>query len=250
MDPEIQSIPSVGEQKSRFVVSVPMAILVAAAMISGSVLYVGSGGSVAALLPSAQQPTAQAPGNDAPVQIKDPSTLFGADDPIIGNAKAKVTIVEFSDFQCPFCRRFWKDTYGQLKKEYIDTGKVRLVIRAFPLSFHPAAKPAAVASLCAKEQGKFWEYRDKVFGEQEKQGQQTVTFGLPELKSWAAAIGLNAQQFNACLDAQKYAGKVDADTAAGSAAGVSGTPSFFINGQQVVGAQPFSAFKKIIDDLL
>lgn len=248
MEPETHSTPS--ESKKSFVVSIPMAILVAAAMVSGSVLYVGSGSNGTALLPSALQPTAQEPGDTAPVKIKDPSTLFSADDPMIGNAKAKVTIVEFSDFQCPFCRRFWKDTYSQLKKEYIDTGKVRMVTRAFPLSFHEAAKPAAIASLCAKEQGKFWEYRDKVFGEQEKKGQATIAFGVAELKTWATAIGLNAQQFNSCLDTQKYAAKVDADTAAGSAVGVSGTPSFFINGQQVVGAQPFSAFKKIIDELL
>ena len=238
------------EPTKGFMVSIPMAILVAAAMVSGSVLYVGSGGNTAALFPSALQPTAEAPSGDAPVVVKDPSTLFSADDPMVGNSKAKVTIVEFGDFQCPYCRRFWKDTYGQLKKTYIDTGKVRFITRAFPLSFHPAAKPAALASLCAKEQGKFWEYRDKMFGEQEKQGQNTITFGVPELKTWAAAIGLNAQQFNSCLDTQKYTGKVDADTAAGSAAGVSGTPSFFINGQQVVGAQPFDAFKKIIDGLL
>ena len=248
MEPQEQPVTAV--PKSNFVVSIPMAIMVAAAMVSGSVLYVGSGGSATALLPSALQPTAQQPGDDAPVQIEDPTTLFASDDPMLGNPNAKVTIVEFSDFQCPFCRRFWKDTYGQLKKEYIDTGKVRLVTRNYPLTFHEAARPAAIASLCAKEQGKFWEYRDKMFGEQEKQGQGTVAFGATELKSWAAAIGMNSQQFNACLDTQKYAAKVDADTAAGAAAGVSGTPSFYINGQQVVGAQPFSTFKKIIDGLL
>jgi len=248
MESETHSIQS--EPKKSFIVSVPMAILVAAAMVSGSVLYVGSGGNGAALLPSALQPTAQAPSGDAPVVVKDPSTLFTADDPMIGNAKAEVTIVEFSDFQCPFCRAFWNDTYGQIKKQYIDTGKVRMVTRAFPLSFHPAARPAALASLCAKEQGKFWEYRDKMFDEQQKQGQQTVTFGVAELKTWAAAIGMNAQQFNSCLDSQKYAARVDADTAAGTAAGVSGTPTFYINGQQIVGAQPFSAFKAIIDGLL
>jgi protein-disulfide isomerase len=227
-----------------------MSILIAAAMVSGSVLYVGSGGNSAALLPAALQPTVQPNGGTAPVVIKDPSTLFTVNDPSIGNAKAKVTIVEFSDFQCPFCRRFWKDTYSQIKKQYIDTGKVRMITRAFPLSFHPAARPAALASLCAKEQGKFWEYRDTVFGEQEKQGQATITFGVPELKTWAAALGMNGPQFNACLDSEKYAAQVDADTAAGSAFGVSGTPSFFINGKQVVGAQPFSEFKKAIDEAL
>lgn len=246
---ESQENPQAPAPTSRFVVSIPMAILVAAAMVSGSVLYVGSGGQAAGLLPSAQQPADQQPDAAAPT-IKDPSSLFTADDPMIGNPKAKVTIVEFGDFQCPFCRQFWNDTYGQLKKDYIDTGKVRFVTRAFPLSFHPAARPAALASLCAQEQGKFWEFRDKVFGEQEKQGQQTITFGIPEIKSWVSTIGMNNQQFNSCLDSQKYASKVDADTAAGTTAGVSGTPSFFINGQQIVGAQPYSSFKQIIDKLL
>ncbi|MEK9208455.1 MAG: thioredoxin domain-containing protein, partial [Patescibacteria group bacterium] len=137
MEPEMNSVST--EPTKGFMVSIPMAILVAAAMVSGSVLYVGSGGNTAALFPSALQPTAEAPSGDAPVVVKDPSTLFSADDPMVGNSKAKVTIVEFGDFQCPYCRRFWKDTYGQLKKTYIDTGKVRFITRAFPLSFHPAA---------------------------------------------------------------------------------------------------------------
>jgi protein-disulfide isomerase len=252
MEPEtiLSTATEVHERKAKFTVSIPMAILVAAAMVSGSVLYVGGGGATA-LFPAKAQQTAQ-PDNaqPTPVVIKDPSTLFTTADPMIGNPKAKVTIVEFSDFQCPFCRAFWNDTYAQIKKLYIDTGKVRFVTRAYPLPFHPAARPAALASLCAKEQGKFWEYRDKTFGEQEKQGQATITFGVPELKTWAAAVGLNMTQFNACLDGQKYASQVDADTAAGNAAGVSGTPTFYINGLQVVGAQPFSEFKQVIDAAL
>jgi len=219
------------------------------------VLYAGSGG-LSASLPAAVQDPQQPDVQPTPVVIKDPSTLFTTEDPSIGNAKAKVTIVEFSDFQCPYCRKFWLDTYGQLKKQYIDSGKVRFISRAFPFSFHPSARPAAIASLCAQEQGKFWEFRDKMFSEQMKKEADpsavavTITFGVADIKAWAASSGLNTQQFNSCLDTEKYGARVDADTAAGSSFGVDGTPSFFINGTQVVGAQPFSEFKKVIDDLL
>jgi len=224
--------------------SIPLAVLIAAAMVSGSILYVGSGGT-ASLLGAAQTPDPSA--GDAPVKVDDPDSLVESDDPVLGKADAPVTIVEFSDFQCPFCRRFWADTYTQLKEEYIDTGKARLVFRDYPLPFHEAATPSALAANCANEQGKFWQYHDKMFIEQEKQGQGTVSYGVTELKAWAQQIGLNMTQFNQCLDSKKYADEVEADTTAGSANGVSGTPSFFVNGQLLVGAQPFASFKALID---
>jgi protein-disulfide isomerase len=230
-------------------INAPLAILIAAVMISGSILY--AGGSRNASLAGNDQQAAQA--SPTPTKIANPKTLFGPDDAALGNANAKVTIVEFSDFQCPYCRKFFVDTFAQLKKDYIDTGKVQLIFRNFPLSFHPAAKPAALAAQCAKDQGKFWEYHDAVFEQQQRMEPdpsavpKTITFGIPELKSWAAKIGLDASQFNSCLDSQKYASKVDADTNAGTAVGVSGTPSFFIDGTLVVGAQPYSQFKALID---
>lgn len=221
----------------------PVAILLGAVMVSATLMYTRTGGTAAI-------GGGTAVATPTPVVIKDPSTLFGPTDPVLGNADAKVTIVEFSDFQCPFCRAFFTDAYAQIKTAYIDTGKAKLVYRDFPLSFHPASKPAALAAQCANDQGKFWEYHDKVFSEQEKLGQGTVTFGVPELKTWAAQIGLNMAQFNPCLDSAKHEADVAADTAAGTAAGVSGTPSFFINGKLVVGAQPFSVFKAAIDAAL
>lgn len=228
---------------SRFAVNVPVAILISAAMVSGSILYVGGSRSATVALPDQQK-------DDAAVKVKDPSTLFGPNDPMLGNPKAKVTIVEFSDFQCPYCRTFFEDTYGKLKKEYIDTGKVRLVFRNFPLSFHSMAKPAALAAQCAQEQNKFWQYHDALFVEQAKKGQGTISFSATDLKTWAQGIGLNIQQFSQCLDSQKYSAKIDADIAAAGTAGVNGTPSFFINGQLLVGAQPYSEFKALIDDAL
>lgn len=230
-------------RESRFVVSVPVAVLIAAAMVSGSILYVG-GGQDAALLPSAKKAT------PSPERSVDPKALLGTDDPVIGKSNAPVTIVEFSDFQCPFCRSFFQDTYGKIKQNYIDTGKVKLVFRDYPLPFHDAARPAALAAQCAHEQGKFWQYHDTLFQEQAKKGQGTVAFGAPELKSWAAQIGLNTAAFNRCLDGETYASRVTEDMDAGSTVGVSGTPSFFINGTLIVGAQPYSAFKEAIDAAL
>jgi protein-disulfide isomerase len=226
--------------------SSPIAILIGAVMISGSILYNGSGGGASIFGSDGES---DAP-SDAKVAIKDPSVLIQKDDPVLGRDDAPVTIVEFSDFQCPFCRSFWSGAYAEIKTQYIDTGKVRLIFRDWPLSFHSAAKPSALAANCAHEQGKFWQYHDKMFSEQAKQGQGTVSYGIPELKRWAAEIGVDAAKFNACLDASTYAAEVDQDIADGNKYGVSGTPSFFINGKLVVGAQPFPAFKTAIDAAL
>ncbi|MCR4335765.1 MAG: DsbA family protein [archaeon] len=162
------------------------------------------------------------------------------DDAMEGNPDAPVTIVEFSDFQCPFCESFYTNTLGKLRENYIDTGKVRVIFRDFPLSFHPNALPAAEATECANEQGKFWEMHDKIFENQD--AMSTASY-----KQWAADLGLNTEQFNTCYDSSKYQSEIQADFADGQAAGVSGTPTFFINGQKVVGAQPFSVFEQIIE---
>jgi protein-disulfide isomerase len=162
------------------------------------------------------------------------------DDAVLGDDDAPVTIVEFSDYECPFCGRHFQQTYPQLKADYIDTGKVRLVFRDFPLSFHPSAQKAAEAAECAGDQNKYWEMHDKLF-----QNQQAL--GVTNLKQYAADLGLNTGTFNSCLDSGKYAQEIQADMADGSAAGVSGTPSFFINGRLVVGAQPYQVFQQAIE---
>jgi len=232
--------------------SVPAAVIVAGLLISASVIFVGSGGTASLFrAPGASvAPQATAGGAQPPI---DTSKLEDGEDPVLGNAKAKVTIVEFSDFQCPYCRSFFNDTFGLLKKTYIDTGKVRLVFRDFPLTtLHPAARPTALAGACAAEQGKFWEFHDAVFAGQDKKDPSgnTVTFGVSDIKSWVSAIGLDMTKFNQCLDSEKYGSEVDRDQADGTALGVSGTPSFFINGTGLVGAQPFAAFQQVIDAAL
>jgi len=112
------------------------------------------------------------------------------DDPALGNKKAPVTVIEFSDFECPFCRSFWRDTLSLIKSTYIDTGKVRFVYRDFPLSFHPGAQVAAEAAECAEDQGKYWEMHDKIFQEQDKQGQGTIQFSKTDVVKWAGQVGL------------------------------------------------------------
>ena len=169
------------------------------------------------------------------------------DDAYLGDKDASVIMIEFSDFQCPFCRSFWRDTLPLIKSEYIDAGKVRFVYRDFPLSFHPGAISAAQATECAEEQGKFWEMHDKIFSEQDKQGGGTVQFDEADIKHWADDIGLNTNKFNSCLDSQKYVEEINKDIKDGQTAGISGTPTLFINGKSVVGAQPFSVFKTLIE---
>ncbi len=171
-------------------------------------------------------------------------------DPVLGESGALVTIVEFSDFQCPFCRSFWRDTLPQIKKNFIDSGKVKFVYRDFPLPIHPSAPKSAEAAECAREQGQYWEMHDKIFSEQDLLGQGTVQYDVNDLKNWAREIGLNTKDFNSCLDSGKYQAEVEKDLADGQRAGVSGTPTIFINGRRVVGAQPYTAFAQVIEEEL
>ena len=161
-------------------------------------------------------------------------------DPVKGKPDAPVTIIEFSDFQCPFCAKFYQEAYPQIIKEYVDTGKVKLVYRDYPLGFHPNAQKAAEASECAHEQNKFWEMHDKLFENQESLSEVNY-------KKWATELGMDSNKFNDCLDTGKYEEEVQKDLQAGSDAGVSGTPGFFVNHQIISGAVPFAVFKEVID---
>ncbi len=173
------------------------------------------------------------------------------DDPQLGAADAKVTIIEFADYQCPVCRAFWRDTLPRIKKEYVDTGKVRIVFRDFPIQeIHPEATAAAIASECADDQGKFFEFHDKVFREQDRRGRDVVRFRATDLKRWGADIGLDAAAFNECVDAERHKAEVAKDHQNGADVGINGTPIFFINGRVVAGAQPFAAFQRVIEEEL
>jgi len=175
------------------------------------------------------------------VMLEPPRTLVatGADDPVKGAATAPVTIVEFSDFQCPFCSRV-NPTLKQVEDKYGD--KVRVVFRNFPLlQIHPNAAKAAEAASCAADQGKFWEMHDKLFANQQK-------LAVDDLKAHATELGLKADVFNQCLDSGKKEAEWKKDMDEGSSYGLTGTPAFFINGRLISGAQPLEAFSTIIDE--
>ena len=173
------------------------------------------------------------------------------DDPQLGKADAKVTIIEFGDYQCPLCRVFWRDTLPRIKKEYVDTGRVRIVFRDFPIQdIHPEATVTAMAGECAEDQGKFWEFHDKAFREQDHRGRDIVRYKVADVKRWAMDIGLEAAAFNECLDSERHKAEVEKDYKDGADIGMTGTPVFFINGRAVVGAHPFATFQKVIEEEL
>lgn len=199
-------------------------------------------------------PTPQAPGDDGtPVKVSID------DDPVLGDKNAKVTLIDFSDYECPFCKRHFTDTYPQLKKDYIDTGKVKMVFRDLPLSFHQNAPKEAEAAECARKQGGdsvYYKYHDQIFTKTTSNG---TGLALDQLPIIAKELGLNVNQFQSCLDSGEFKAEIDKDIADAGKVSASGTPTFFIgkstsNGEiegiKVVGAQPYSTFKVIIDEQL
>lgn len=233
----------------------PVSVLFAALIISGTIFFVGSdisnkftglalgttptptgnGGTVVA------QPNPSVPiVPDSPSAPVDMQALLKDAHLIAGNENAKIKIVEFSDFECPFCGRA-APTVKAVSQKYGDD--VAVYYKHFPLSFHPSARPAALASECAAEQGKFAEYHDKLFTNQ-------TALAASSLKQYAKDLGLDSAKFDQCFDTSKYSSKVDAQFAEGSSAGVNGTPTFFVNGEILVGAQPQASFEAVIDRLL
>jgi protein-disulfide isomerase len=167
--------------------------------------------------------------------------MVNPDDPSDGKADAPVTVVEFSDFQCPFCQRVMP-TLKQLRTKYGD--RMRLVWKDFPLTqIHPQAFVAAQAGNCAREQGKFWEYHDKLFGNQS-------ALQPDGLKKYAADVGLDTAKFNQCLDSAKYEARVQDALGVGGRLGITSTPTVFVNGRMINGAQPMDVFQSVIDDEL
>jgi protein-disulfide isomerase len=157
--------------------------------------------------------------------------------PATGPASAPVTIIEFSDYECPYCKRA-EGTVREVLKAYPD--KVRLVYRDYPLPFHKDARPAAVAANCANAQGKFWDLHNKLMDSKD--------LGSDKIKSMANEVGLDQAKFDECLTSKAHDAAIEKDLADGAKAGVNGTPSFFINGRMLDGAQPFEKFKEIIDE--
>jgi protein-disulfide isomerase len=177
-------------------------------------------------------------------QNKSPNEVSVGSGPSLGSASAPITIVEFSDFQCSFCKRFWAETLPKLKEAYINTGKARFSYRHFAI-LGKHSEQAALASECAAEQEKFWEYHDQLF-----KNQGGLAFTETKLKQYARDIGLNIGVFGACLETGKYREKVERETEAAANLGGRGTPLFIVNQRPLVGAQPYSVFQKMIDEEL
>ena len=199
---------------------------------------------------------AKAPANHPQAAGFRPQTVSIGTSPVKGNDDATVTIIEFSDYQCPFCARNYREVLPIIQKEYIDTGKVKYVMRENPLiSIHPNATNASIAALCAKDQGKYWEMHDIMFDNQKQ-------LGVDNLKSYADELGLDRSQFDPCLDNKEHAKSVSKDMASGAKMGVRGTPGFVlgltdpsdpdkVDAQVFIkGAQGIDQFRASIDDLL
>lgn len=185
-----------------------------------------------------------------------PADITIDDSPFLGSADATVTLVEYSDYQCPFCRRHYQQVMPELVKKYVDTGKLKYVMRENPIqSIHSKAMAASQAALCAGEQGKYWEMHDKMFDNQKQ-------LAVENLKTYGVELGLNTAAFDACLDDGKYEKQVNDDLASGKSVGVRGTPGFVLgltdskdpNKARVTefinGAQSLDTFNRTIDELL
>jgi len=244
----------------------PLSILIAGGLIGLSIIYTNNPSILGGKKSDIQEikdavadntaPTAQtAPPTPSP-SIKEVST---DDDAVLGDTNAPVTIIEFSDYECPYCKRYFQNTLPDIKKQYIDTGKVKIVYRDFPLSFHdPMATTEAIAAECVRKQGgdtKYFEFHDKIFETTTSNGNGLT---VDQLYGFATDLGLSATDLQTCVEAREFEKEVKADLAYGSSIGVTGTPSFFIGksgdssikGELVVGAQPFSVFKQLIDKYL
>jgi protein-disulfide isomerase len=183
-------------------------------------------------------------GSPSPSSSPRPQPVIATGTHVLGNASAKVTIVKFCDFQCPYCKTFHADTEWQIINDYVNTGKASIAFRHFPLtSIHANALLASNAAECAGivgGEGTFWKYHDLLYT-------NGTALDPASLKQYAADLQLDTAAFNSCLDLNHSVAAVSTDISEGATAGVSATPTFFINGKKIVGAEPYSTFKAAID---
>jgi len=211
-------------------------VLVLSLFLTGKLPSV-SAAAAAGPSPSAQVGAQQPVAPTGPVDIKLTDTDY-----VLGPKNAKVTVVEYSDFQCPYCGQFHDDAIVSMLKDYKD--KIKFVYRDFPLEqIHPFAKPAAIAAECGAEQGKFWQFHDALFAKQASLSDATF-------QQIAKDVGVDMNKWNECLKSGRPDKVIDADTQGGIGYGVQGTPTTFVNGIEVSGAQPYAALKKVIDSEL
>ncbi len=214
----------------------PISILVAAILIGGTILFATlyRGGSVA---PAGAAQAAVPP--------------ISAADAVLGNPNAPVTLIEYGDYQCPFCGRFFSEAQPQIVKDYVDTGKVKMVFRNFAF-LGSESVAAAEAADCAGDQNKLWAYHDALYAGKVADfakggGEDDGFFNRTLFLKIAQQINLNIPTFTSCIDSNKYANRVAQEKTDAAAIGVNSTPTVFINGQEVLGAQPYAAFKTVID---
>ncbi len=224
-----------------------MALLLVASFLLGSLLtkvFWVSGSAYAPAQTAGTQDagTAPAAAQGAPVDVS------VGHFPVLGNKDAKVTIIEFADFRCPYCEQFFTKVEPQLIKDYVDTGKVKFAFRQFPF-LGPASNVAADAAECANDQGKFWDYHDWLYKNQPDES-DTSMYTTDNLTKTAVSLGMNGDDFKTCLDTKKEDSKATADYNDGQKAGVNGTPATFVNGVLISGAVPYAQFKAAIDAAL
>ncbi len=218
-----------------------ISILIASFVIGGSLIY---GAGVKELGRSDGRAEVASRDEKRGSEASITTTPTGDDDVILGDQNAPVTMIEFIDYQCPFCAKVVREVLPTIREKYVETGKVKLVIRDFPLdSIHSFARTAAEASECAAEQGAFWGYHDLLFERQ-------AEIPAMDFVSLAGELGLNREAFRSCYEGKRYADEVEKDYQDGIAAGVRGTPTTFINGALVSGAVPLSQFEAAIEAAL
>ena len=222
-------------------------------LIVGYAIATSMHGGLGPVAPNVPNQPSQAAASSAAPNYTPPTA---GDSASVGKADAPITLIEFTDFQCPFCQRHFQQTFGKIKADYVDTGKVRYVLRHFPLiSIHPNAVKASESTECANDQGKFWEMHEKIFIGQGDWSGLDATSAANMFKKYATDIGANVATFTKCLDGSEKAAIVQKDTADGSAAGINGTPGFWILGpngktQLISGAYPFASFQTAFDGMV
>ncbi len=223
----------------------PVSILIAAVLIAGSVIYavgVFNSGSR-----SAQQAN---PNSGLAAVSQSLKKEISGRDAVLGDPKAPVTLIEYGDYQCPFCGKFFRESEPFIRENYIKSKKLKMVWRNFAF-LGPESTAAATAAECAKDQGKFWAYHDAILEAELKDGaENNGNLNRDTFLQLARDIGLDNNSFASCYDSGKYAGQVKKDTEDGQALGVDSTPTIFVNGQEIKGALPYSEFQVIIDNAL
>lgn len=226
-------------KRSMAVLVVIGASIAAIATVAGIILTSGAGSNI----------VSQQPENQVDTRLSYASLTNGGS-PARGESSAPITLIEFADFQCPNCGRFARSTAPQIVESYVETGKVNMVYKHFPIR-GPDSITASLASQCAADQGRFWEFHDLLFNNQKAEGSGWAS--AENMRGFASELGLDREEFDSCLDSQKYKELVEADLAFGREIGVSGTPTFVIvnsDGSEpegILGAQPLSSFTAVLD---